>query len=109
MIWSGHFEDSAWCTQESAKLETMQTEKQGFRYVVARIDDSQLTGLAATKRWTDFASQREGPPGSSLLSLLYGLHNQPLRPEAVKLAAQVEEQMRDGLLNVKAMRDPGEA
>jgi ATP-dependent Clp protease ATP-binding subunit ClpA len=37
MIWSGSYEDSEWCKQEFGKLETMQNQKQGFRYVIARI------------------------------------------------------------------------
>jgi hypothetical protein len=109
MIWSGLYEDSEWCKQEFSKLETMQNARQGFRYVIARIDESEIAGLAATKLWIDFSKQHEGPAGSGLLSLLYGLHNLPLPPVAVKLAAQVDEQMRDGLLNVKAAREAGDA
>jgi predicted Zn-dependent protease len=37
------------------------------------------------------------------------LSGQPLPPTAVKLAADVDAQMRDGLLNVKAARDAGDA
>ena len=46
--------------------------------------------LAAAKLWIDFSKQREGPAGSGLLSLLYGLkghlrhmflHLRQLRPE----------------------------
>ncbi|MGZ8324210.1 MAG: TRAFs-binding domain-containing protein [Rhodoplanes sp.] len=109
MIWSGSYEDSEWCKQEFAKLETMQNQKKGFRYVIARIDESEIAGLAATKLWIDFSKQREGPAGSGLLSLLYGLKGQPLPPVAVKLAAEVDAQMRDGLLSVKAACDAGDA
>ena len=109
MIWSGFYIDSEWCKQEFAKLETMQNLKRGFRYVIARIDESEISGLAATKLWIDFSKQREGPAGSGLLSLLYGLKGQPLAPEAVKLAAEVDAQMRDELLTVKAARDAGDA
>jgi hypothetical protein len=109
MIWSGSYEDSEWCKQEFAKLETMQNQKKGFRYVIARIDESEITGLAATKLWIDFSKQREGPAGSGLLSLLYGLSGQPLPPPAVKLAADVDAQMRDGLLSVRAARDAADA
>jgi hypothetical protein len=109
MIWSGNYEDSEWCKQESSKLETMQNQKKGFRYVIARIDESEITGLAATKLWVDFSKQREGPAGTGLLSLLYGLSGQPLPSSAVKLAANVDAQMRDGLLDVKAARDAGNA
>jgi MAP3K TRAFs-binding domain len=51
------------------------------------------------------SKQPEGPGGSTLLQLLYGLQGQPLPPAAVKLAAKVDDQMRDGLLSVKACRD----
>jgi hypothetical protein len=78
MIWSGAFEDSTWCKQEFAKLETMQ-------------------------------SQPDGPSGSGLLSLLFGLRQEPLSPAAVKLAARVDEQMKDGLLTIKASRAAGDA
>jgi hypothetical protein len=109
LVWSGSYEDSAWCNQEAAKLETMQNAMNGFRYVIARVDESEIKGLAATKLWIDFSKQREGPAGTGLLSLLYGLQNQPLPPAAVKLAAKVDEQMRDGLLNIRASRDAGDA
>jgi hypothetical protein len=42
------------------------------------------------------SKQPEGPGGSTLLQLLYGLQGQPLPPAAVKLAAKVDDQMRDG-------------
>jgi tetratricopeptide (TPR) repeat protein len=109
LVWSGKYEDSEWCKEEFAKLEVMQNAKKGFRYVIGRVDESEITGLAAAKLWIDFSNQPEGPGGSGLLSLLYGLQTQPLPPAAVKLAAKVDEQMRDGLLSVKACRDAGDA
>jgi TIR domain/Tetratricopeptide Repeats-Sensor len=109
MIWSGSYEDSEWCKQEFAKLETLQSQKKGFRYVIARIDESEIAGFAAAKLWIDFSKQREGPAGSGLLSLLYGLKGEPLPPAAVKLAAEVDAQMRDGLSSVRAARDAGDA
>jgi len=109
MIWSGSFEDSAWCKQEFATLEALQNAGKGFRYVIARVDESEITGLAAAKLWIDFSKQREGPAGSGLLALLYGLHRQPMTPAAVRLAAHVDEQMKDGLLSIKAAREAGDA
>ena len=50
--------------------------------LVARVDESEITGLAATKLWIDFSKQREGPAGTGLLQLLYGLSGQPLPPTA---------------------------
>jgi Flp pilus assembly protein TadD len=109
LVWSGKYEDSEWCKDEFAKLEVMQNAKKGFRYVIGRIDESEIMGLAAGKLWVDFSKQPEGPGGSGLLSLLYGLQGQPLPPAAVKLAAKVDEQMRDGLVSVNACRDIGDA
>lgn len=109
LVWSGKYEDSEWCKEEFAKLEVMQNAKKGFQYVIGRVDESEIKGLAAAKLWIDFAKQPEGPGGSGLLSLLYGLQGQPLPPAAVKLAAKVDEQMRDGLLSVKACREVGDA
>ena len=109
LVWSGSYEDSEWCKQEASKLETMQNQNDGFRYVIARIDDSDIKGLAATKLWVDFSQQREGPAGTSLLSLLYGLEDQPLPAGAVKMAANVDDQMREGLLGIKASRSIGDA
>ena len=51
--------------QEFATLETKQNKKDGFRYVIALIDDSEITGLAQNKLWVDFSQQREGPSGTS--------------------------------------------
>jgi len=44
-----------------------------------------------------------------LLKLLCGLQGRPLPAEAVKMAAEVDEQMKDGLLSVKACRESGDA
>ncbi len=108
LVWSTKYGDSEWCKEEFAKLEVMQNAKKGFRYVIARVDDSDITGLAAAKLWIDFSKQPEGPGGSGLLSLLYGLQGLPIPPPAVKLAAKADEQMRDGLVSVKACRDAGD-
>lgn len=95
--------------QEFATLETKQNQKDGFRYVIAKIDDSEITGLAQTKLWVDFSQQREGPSGEGLLRLLYGLEGEPLSPGAVKMAAKVDDEMREGLLGIRACREIGDA
>jgi hypothetical protein len=109
LVWSAKNEDSEWCKKENAKLETMENAGKGFRYVIGRVDSSQIPGFAAAKLWIDFSEQPEGPGGSGLLKLLCGLQGQPLPAEAVKMAAEVDEQMKDGLLSVKACRESGDA
>jgi hypothetical protein len=110
LVWSGDYKDSEWCKQEFATLETKQNnQKNGFRYVIARIGDVEITGLAQAKFWVDFSEQREGPSGTSLLRLLYGLAGQPLPPAAVKMAAKVDDEMHEGHLGIKACREIGDA
>jgi hypothetical protein len=109
LIWSSRYEDSEWCKQEFSTLETMQNARKGFRYVIGRIDESELTGFAQSKLWIDFSRQPEGPAGSGLLQLLCGLQGLPLPPDAVKLAAKVDEEMKEGLLSVRACREAGDA
>jgi hypothetical protein len=109
LVWSGGYRNSEWCMQEFSTLETKQNKKDGFRYVIALIDDSEITGLAQNKLWVDFSQQREGPSGTSLLSLLYGLEGEPLPEAAVKMAAKVDDEMRGGLLDIKACRGIGDA
>jgi TIR domain/MAP3K TRAFs-binding domain len=109
LVWSGKYEDSEWCKKEAATLEVLENAGNGFRYVIARIDDSKIKGLPAAKLWVDFSKQPEGPGGSGLLSLLYGLQGKPLPRAAVQLAAKVDEEMQDGLLSVKACREAGDA
>ena len=109
MVWSGTYEDSQWCRDEASALHNKQNQGKGFRYVVAKVDDSEIAGLANIKLWVDFSGQPEGPAGTGLLSLLYGLKGEPLPEAAVKLAATVDEEMRDGLLNVKTAREVGAA
>jgi hypothetical protein len=109
LIWSGQYGDSEWCKKEFATLETKENAKKGFRYVIGRVDDSELPDYIGAKLWVDFSQQPEGPGGSGLLRLLYGLEDKPLPPEAVKLAARVDREMQDGLLSVKAYREIGDA
>ena len=109
LIWSGRYEDLEWSKREFIALEQMEHTKKGFRYVMLRVDNSEIPGFPASKLWIDFSMQPEGPGGSGLLRLLYGLQGQALAPEAVKLAAKVDEQMQDGLLSVKAYCAAGDA
>jgi tetratricopeptide (TPR) repeat protein len=108
LIWSSKYEDSEWCKAELNTLQAKELAADGFRYVIAKVDMEPLPGFAAGKLYIDFSDQREGPSGRGLLSIICGLAGQPLPAEAVALAAQTDEQTRDGLLNVKAAREAGD-
>jgi hypothetical protein len=109
LVWSGKYEDSEWCKKEFSTLDTMENARKGFHYVIGRVDDSELPDYIGAKLWVDFSQQPEGPGGSGLLRLLYGLQDKPFPPGAVKLAAKVDREMQDGLASVRACRDNGDA
>jgi hypothetical protein len=96
--------DSEWCLTEYNTLEAKEKAGKGLRYVIAKLDASLLPAFAAAKIYVDFSEQRDGPSGSGLLRLLYGLAGQPLPDEAIKLAARVDEETRDCSARAKRPR-----
>ncbi|MGH9720862.1 MAG: toll/interleukin-1 receptor domain-containing protein [Bryobacteraceae bacterium] len=108
MIWSSAFEDSEWCKREFNALDHKETSQTGFRYVIATLDSTVLPGFAAAKINVDFSSQKQGPDGSGLLKMLYGLSGEPLPAEAVKLAAQVDEESKIALAEIHSARTAGD-
>jgi hypothetical protein len=65
--------------------------------------------FARNSLWEDFSEQRDGPGGTALLRLLCGLHGQALPDRAIRLAAQMDQQTRQGLARLKAHADAQEA
>lgn len=107
LIWSSAFEDSEWCMEEYNTLEQKEKNKTGFRYVIAKVDESPLPDLASGKIHVDFSQDRDGPSGSGLLRMLYGIHDEPLPPAAVQLAVEVDEELKTARAQVKAARTNG--
>lgn len=107
MIWSAAFEDSAWCKKEYATLETKENQETGFRYEVAKVGESPLSGLPSRKIYVDCSQDRDGPNGSGLLRLLYGVNGDPLPPAAVRLAADVDAELKAARTQIKAARMNG--
>ena len=108
MMWSSDFDDSAWCLKEFNTLESKEAAGNGFRYVISKLDATPLPGFAAGKIYVDFSQQSEGPRGSGLLQLLYGLSGEPLPPDAIALAEQIGEATQDDLLTIRAARAAGD-
>jgi hypothetical protein len=104
LIWSPRNEESDWCKREYDSFLTLQTER-GFRFVIARLPGARLPGFARAAIWEDFSEQRDGPSGTPLLRLLYGLHGQPLPATAVRLAADIDQQTKRSLASLKAHTD----
>jgi hypothetical protein len=102
LVWSPRSEDSDWCQREYDAFVTMEGTGKSFRYVVARVGQTELPLFARTKLWLDFSDDREGPRGTGLLKLLYGLDGKPLPAPAVQLAADIDDQTRKDLARIRA-------
>lgn len=109
VIWSASYSTSQWTKDELNTLHGMRNGRPEFRYVIAKVDGTPLKGLPAGLIYVDFSGSPEGPSGSNLLRLLYGLHNKPMSPQAVQLAARVDEQTKDALNAVRAARNNGDS
>lgn len=107
LLWSSRSEDSDWCQKEYEAFEQLEVAG-GFKYVVARLDSAPLPTFPSLKLWIDFSDSREGPRGSNLLRLLYGLQVKPLPEKAVLLAAAVDEDTRTTLARISAARENGD-
>lgn len=111
LVWSTQTEDSEWCNTEYDAMVTMEkVPGSTFRYVVALLDKVDLTGkpFALGKLYLDFSEFREGPRGGGLLQLLYGLTGEPQSDAAVRLALQVDEEMRSALAEIRGAQDTGD-
>ena len=108
MVWSNSYEDSDWCKGEFNYLETREKQAQGFRYVIAKLDGTTLPGFAQGKIFVDFSERREGPGGSDILRMLYGLSGKPLPEKAVRLAAEVDEEVKRARSAIQAARLDGD-
>lgn len=108
LIWSHRSEDSEWCRSEYDALRTLETSKPDFRFVVVNVDHSELPLFARARLWIDFSTQRDGPTGTDLLRLLFGLHGKPLPERAVTLAAQFDDATRRALARIAAARSAGD-
>jgi len=109
LVWSPRNEDSEWCKREYDAFVTKENAG-GFRFVIARLGEASLPAFAKSKLWVDFGNDREGPRGTGLLRLLYGLQGRPLPDAAVRLAVDIDEETRLALARIRAATaDPDKA
>lgn len=104
LVWSPASEDSQWCQSEFDAMIALE-QQGGFRFCIARLGEAELPLFARARLWMDFSESRDGPNGTGLLSLLYGLHGSPQPPEAIALAAQVDEETRKSMARIAAAED----
>lgn len=108
LIWSKATADSEWCQDEYAAMVAREKRDKDFHFVVAKLDEGDVPELAALKIYQDFSEYREGPCGSGLLRLAYGLKNLPLSGEAIRFSESVDQDFHDSLLAIRAAREIGD-
>jgi tetratricopeptide (TPR) repeat protein len=107
LVWSTATEDSKWCTKEYRSMEMRETNDDTFHYVIATLDQVELPEFAQQKLYVDFSAYREGPTGTGLLKLLYGLSGQPLPDAAIRLATSVDEETTQSLAAIRSALETG--
>ena len=100
LIWSAHSDDSVWCKKEYNAFEAREGSGD-FNFVAVRLQDAQLPGFVSGALWIDASLQRDGPSGTALLRLLYGLQGKPLPSEAVRMATQMDETTKADLASIR--------
>lgn len=109
MVWSDAYDESAWCRKEYGALESREGTDPAFRFVVVKLDATPLPAFAGTRVYVDFREYRDGPGGSGLLQLLWGLTGKPIPPEAVQRAAAVDNDRRKASVAIRTAREVGDA
>jgi len=100
LVWSTKSDDSAWCKKEYNSFEARQANGD-FSFVAVRMQNAQLPVFVQGALWIDASDQRDGPRGTSLLRVLYGLQGKPLPPEAVRLAARIDDTTNTDLAGIR--------
>jgi tetratricopeptide (TPR) repeat protein len=106
LIWSSRTEDSAWCRREFATMAGKELAGD-YRFSIVTLDAVDVPGLASPKLRVEFSMDSEGPQGTGLLRLLYGIVDQPLPPEAIRFGTAVDEEARDAKNKIEAARAVG--
>lgn len=100
LVWSTRSDDSAWCKKEYNSFEAHEANG-NFPFVAVRLQNAQLPTFVHGALWVDASDQRDGPRGTTLLRLLYGLQGKPLPPEAVQIAARIDDTTNNDLASIR--------
>jgi Flp pilus assembly protein TadD len=106
LIWSARTEDSAWCKKEFASMQAKELAGD-YRFSIVTLGDVDMPALAAGKLRAEFPADSEGPQGSGLLRLLYGVVGEPLPPDAVQFGARIDDEVRKAMAAIEAARNIG--
>jgi tetratricopeptide (TPR) repeat protein len=109
LVWSSESSAADWQEHEYNAFSMREHADRPFRFIVARLDRAPLPALLGSRLFVDFSESREAPSGTPLLQLLYGLRGEPLPPDAVKMAADIDAEIRSTRARIQAARSVGDA
>jgi hypothetical protein len=109
LVWSSASKDSSWFLHETQTLFERERTQKDFRFIVATLDRSPLPAMLASRLYIDFSESREGPSGTPLLLLLYGLQGQAPPREVFVLPAQIDVEVKSSVARIQAARSAGDA
>ncbi len=101
ILWSSRTKDSEWCKRERDAMSCLKDETGTFNYIFAKLDSEELPLFARRDLYIDFEDSPEGPRGEKLLRLMCGMRGIVLVPEAVEMAQQVDQDMKQTLIAIK--------
>jgi tetratricopeptide (TPR) repeat protein len=113
LVLSRDVEGADWVRSEYTKMRELRERRGGtslpFNYVIARIDDSKLPFEDQKALYVDFSQGYEdGPRGSGLVRLVHGLVGEPLPDKTVRAALQVDEKVKELLIEIDALHTNGD-
>jgi tetratricopeptide (TPR) repeat protein len=82
-------------------MTTLKDGHNTFNYVFAKLDAEPLPLFAQGDLYIDFEESPEGPRGVNLLKLMCGMRGVTLAPEAVEMAQQVDQYVKQSLVAIK--------
>jgi hypothetical protein len=110
ILWSSRTKDSKWCKRERDAMRVLKDRAGStFNYIFAKLDAEPLPLFAQLDVYQDFEESPEGPRGVKLLRLMCGMRGIPLSEEAVALAAQVDADVQQSMLQIRGAIAAGNA
>jgi hypothetical protein len=111
LIWSKPAEESDWVRKEFEAMDTLRRDPNRsppFSLTVAKLDATALPDTVVGEKFVDFSEYPEGPRGKELLSLLFGLRNEPLSEAAVERVQRYDSLVREELLRIRGWAGAGD-
>lgn len=107
LVWSERSADSKWVENE---IDSMVERKNSsadsefpFYFVVASLDTGKPPGLLGGQLYLDFSEYPDGPMGTDLVKLTFGLQGQPLDKPAVGRLLAYEKSIKEEPVQLRAM------